>query len=469
MRTRSYWAPLFLIVLGCLLLAQNLYPDFSLSELFALYWPWLLIAWGGFRLAEYTLARLFGRIPPAPMGGGSLVLALLLCLAGSLAHRHHEAGWSGLRIGVFDDWGQESFEFPVLLEAPLTSGGAVRIDGLRGGIRVVGSEGNSVVVEGRKRIEAPNRDAAGKAAAAQVLEITQEQTGVALRAVRAQGSDARDAANPAAARAETSFDLTLRVPDYVSLNVQNNSADLEIRGLKGAVVVEGERGDVTAEELAGPMRVSLNQGGILKARNLAGGFAMEGRALRVLLADVAGPVSIDGRVSVAIELKKLASPVKISTGATQLELQTAPGEIKMGRRSFFARDVEGPLHLKTRGSREIRIERFRGPAVIEAERADVKLKPAPHAMGEVTARVERGGIEVAVPPLQEFSVDAKAERGRIRHDFGPSLEARREGRGAVLRGAIGAGPRIFLRTGRGDVRLRGQIPSAGEASPGSEP
>jgi hypothetical protein len=83
---RSFFGPAFLIALGIVLLVQNLNPEFSLLRLFASHWPWILIVWGGFRLAEFAIARLAGRVAPEPQGGGALILAALLCLAGSAAH-----------------------------------------------------------------------------------------------------------------------------------------------------------------------------------------------------------------------------------------------------------------------------------------------------------------------------------------------------------------------------------------------
>ena len=52
MRRTSVVAPLLLIVIGGLFLARNLYPDLPLLDYLARYWPFLLIIWGGLRLAE---------------------------------------------------------------------------------------------------------------------------------------------------------------------------------------------------------------------------------------------------------------------------------------------------------------------------------------------------------------------------------------------------------------------------------
>ncbi len=86
MNRKSLFGPIVLIVLGALLLARNFWPDFSLFRLFAAHWPWILIVWGSFRLLEFAAAVIRQKPAPPPLGGGAFVLALLLVVAGSIAH-----------------------------------------------------------------------------------------------------------------------------------------------------------------------------------------------------------------------------------------------------------------------------------------------------------------------------------------------------------------------------------------------
>jgi hypothetical protein len=83
---KSLVGPILLIALGVLFLAHNIWPAFSLHRLFAAHWPWILIVWGGFRLVEYAVAWVTGRPAPQPMGPAGYLAALLLVLAGSVAH-----------------------------------------------------------------------------------------------------------------------------------------------------------------------------------------------------------------------------------------------------------------------------------------------------------------------------------------------------------------------------------------------
>ncbi len=127
MRARqSFFGPIVLIALGGLLLAHNLYPQIRLARLFADYWPWILIVWGGFRLAEFGVARARGRRGPQPLGAGAVVVALLLCLAGSTAHslaRNEFEFVDWLRVGGWFDG-----DYPRHYEQAFGTGHAIRHD-----------------------------------------------------------------------------------------------------------------------------------------------------------------------------------------------------------------------------------------------------------------------------------------------------------------------------------------------------
>ncbi len=50
MRRRSITGPLMLLLIGGLFLWRNLHPETPIFDLFALYWPFLLIAAGAYLL-----------------------------------------------------------------------------------------------------------------------------------------------------------------------------------------------------------------------------------------------------------------------------------------------------------------------------------------------------------------------------------------------------------------------------------
>ena len=81
--SRSIFGPLLVIGLGVVLLANNLLDDYSLWTPLLDHWPWVLVVWGGIHIAQHLLARSNGTSGPPRLGAGAVVVALLLCLAGS--------------------------------------------------------------------------------------------------------------------------------------------------------------------------------------------------------------------------------------------------------------------------------------------------------------------------------------------------------------------------------------------------
>ena len=85
-RRPSVFGPALLILLGVALLLNNYYDRFALWTLIANGWPWILVAWGGSWMVEDALARASDARRPRPLGVGSVVLALLVCLVGMSVH-----------------------------------------------------------------------------------------------------------------------------------------------------------------------------------------------------------------------------------------------------------------------------------------------------------------------------------------------------------------------------------------------
>lgn len=85
-RRPSVFGPALLILAGIVLLVNNYYDRFPLTTFIADQWPWILVAWGGSWMLEDAVARIAYWRRPRPLGGGALVIALLLCLAGMGLH-----------------------------------------------------------------------------------------------------------------------------------------------------------------------------------------------------------------------------------------------------------------------------------------------------------------------------------------------------------------------------------------------
>src|SRR5262249_43251404 len=101
-RRRSMTGPFVLIVVGvvCLLGTMHVISMHRLGELFAQYWPVLLIGWGVIKLVEYWQAQREGT--PAPgIGAGGIFLIIVLIVSGLIAGEAKRAAGNW-------DWGDES-------------------------------------------------------------------------------------------------------------------------------------------------------------------------------------------------------------------------------------------------------------------------------------------------------------------------------------------------------------------------
>lgn len=79
---RSIAGPVALIALGALLLVHNLVDAYSVWTPLLDYWPWFLVAWGGLHVLQHVVARANGSAGPRRLGGGAILVALLICVAG---------------------------------------------------------------------------------------------------------------------------------------------------------------------------------------------------------------------------------------------------------------------------------------------------------------------------------------------------------------------------------------------------
>mgnify|MGYP003348203010 FL=1 len=162
MRRRSLVGPLLLIGIGALFLARNVMPELPLLDYLAQYWPFLLVLWGSLRLIEIVIWSV--RRQPLPvygLSGGEWLLVIFLCMFGVSLHTVRGfTSWfprSGIEWGGLEVFG-ESYDYPVAAE--VTAGSAtprITVEGIRGKVRISGSDSTAVKVSGRQTIRAADQ------------------------------------------------------------------------------------------------------------------------------------------------------------------------------------------------------------------------------------------------------------------------------------------------------------------------
>lgn len=443
---KSLFGPVLLIVLGGVLLARNLDPALSLVRLFADYWPWILIFWGGFRLVEFGVARLLGRRAPEPLGVGAVILAVFLCFAGSTAHAlagndFEFVDWMMVRGGWFDS----AFDYPVQHEQAVADGQEVLIRNLAGRVRIVASGQPGLRISGNRRIRAFNDRTAAQLEERSVLEISSRAEQVVVQPRPLPERDGR----------RVSYDVDIELPEAVALRVEGARGRLDVQGLSGNISLDGSA-SVEISDLSGPVRIEAHRGSRIVARRLASTLEVKGRARRVEAEEVAGALTIDGSGVEEVRLSKLEQPVRLRFNNTDLDLQKLPGEIEVTPRAAEIAGAAGPVVLTSRGSRtrHIRLERITGALTVEAERGDVELEAGDQLPSRTDIRLQRGDIHVVLAPDAAFSIEASTAHGSASHEFGEALRVEAKDRAATLRGGRGQGPLLKLETGRGNVRVQ---------------
>jgi DUF4097 and DUF4098 domain-containing protein YvlB len=443
---RSLFGPVLLIVLGGVLLARNLNPELPLLHLFAGYWPWILVFWGGFRLVEFALARLLGRRAPEPLGAGAVIVAVFLCFAGSTAHalsrnEFEFVDWIHGRGAWFD----LEFDYPLRHEQSIGPGQAVLIRNLEGRIRIVASDQPGLRIAGHKRIRAFSDRMAAGLEQRSLLEISPQAGQVIVQPRPLPERDSR----------RVSYEVEIEMPAGAALRVEGARGRLDVQGLSGNVTLGGSA-SIEISDVSGPVRIEARRASRIAARRLASTFHVDGRARRVEAEELAGAVTIDGSAVEEVRLSKLEQPVRLRFNNTDVDLQQLPGHLEITAGAVEIVNATGPLVLNSRGSRRrhIRLERISGALTVDAQRGDLELLAGDRPPERTNVKIESGDISVHLAPNANFSIEATTARGSANHEFGDALKIESHDRAATLRGTRGQGPLLKLETGRGDVRVQ---------------
>ncbi len=435
-RRKSLFGPILLIGIGAALLAKNLAPNILLRAWFAAYWPWILIAWGGFRLVEVLVHRGIGRPSPRGLGFGAVVSVLLLAAAGTAARhdteRSFDLGIEARGFGIFEP----SVELAVDHSSAIEPGTTVVLDNLRGTIRVTGVEGPRLRIHGSAELWGRGDDDAP----APLIEIEHRGTEAWVKTSEATQIDSRD----------IRYDVEIGLPAHAGLRSNSARAHLVVEDVAKAVEIRAGRGKIALRRIGGPVRVDAGRARHIEAERLASSFSLEGNASSLDLQSVAGDVDIRGELFGTVRLAAVEGSARVRTRYGELEAGAIPGQVEIKVRSVSGSGFDGGVRLQSDRWRRVRLEKLRGKTEIRGRRMDVELSVG-EEFDEIRAEVDKGDIRLQLPRKARFTVDARTERGRVRNFLGPTVRTARQGSSATLAGGPGDGPRIQLQTGRGTI------------------
>lgn len=439
MRSRSIAGPVILVLIGAFLLWVNIRPQIPAFELAAVYWPFLLIAWGVLRLIEVLVAAARGRSYPRS-GGGEVAIVVLLCIFGSAAfaaYRH------GIRFGPHMEFFGEQYDYPITVQAPAGNARRIVFDHMRGNLRVSGSDGTEIRINGRKTIRAISRQEADRANRVTPVEVNAEGDSIIVRTNQERIAGDRRIAE----------DLEISVPRNMSLTATARSGDFDVMDLAGDVKLASDKADVRLNKIGGSARVDLQHSDLVRAIDVKGNLELQGGGKDIEMENIAGQVTIGGSYSGTLQFSKLAKPLHFASQHTDLRVASLPGRITMDLSDFTASNLVGPIRLVTR-SRDVKIADFTDSLELETERGDVELQPSRVPLSRIDARCRAGSFDLVLPEKAAFQLKATTERGEAINDFGPAIRSEAQGRAATLEGKVGSGASITITIERGTIAVR---------------
>ncbi|MEQ1886472.1 MAG: DUF4097 family beta strand repeat-containing protein [Bryobacteraceae bacterium] len=408
MRGRSIIGPLLLMALGAVLLARNLYPDLPIGEYIANYWPYLLIFWGVMRLGEVVAWSTKGHpLPSHGVSGGEWFAIFFLILFGSGIHAARNFPRN---FNVRVPWGDvdiftEHYDYPVEATHAAAKAPQITIEDFRGDVTVKGDGENAVKLTGHKSIGAMNKESADESNGSSAFEITGDEANLIIRL-------REDRPRP---QVRITGALELSVPKGASIRATRRSGDLHIRGVDGAVRVEGRGSDIDLEAINGPVSVDGAFAGTVRARNLTKQMSFNGRN-------------------------------------TQFTVTQIPGELSVDAGDLTATDIVGPMSITSR-SNDLRLTGFTNALDVTVQRGDLHLEPGKLPLGPMHVRSRSGDIQLILPEGAQFTMDASTGSGDISNSFGGGLQVEERGRRQTLKGAVGTGSAIEIETNRGDISI----------------
>ncbi len=443
-RRRSIAGPLVLIIIGVVFLlgTMRVVSMDQLGELFARYWPLLIILWGVVKLIEHHQAQKEGTRAPG-IGGGGIFLLIMLILLGLGATKAARVNWGELRDqidlgdGDFQLFGH-SYSYDDELAQAFPAGATLRVSNDHGAVQVNASTDDQIKVVVHKRVAAERQQDADKWNEATKPQISVNDHTVTLNA-NTQGAGEHPVVT----------DLEITIPRKAAVVISARRGDISVVGRDGDVDLSGQRGDTTASDINGKVSVSMVHGSA-RISQASGDVAVQGHGDEVSLQEIKGNARITGEFD-SIKLAKIANPVFFKSARTDMEFTRLDGDLDMDSGDLRATDLAGPFRLLTR-SKDVRLTGVNGDVRLQNENGSVEVHV--NKVGSMDVSNRNSEIEVYLPDKSGFQVEARARGGEIESDFRDLKIENADDNGSATGTIGGGGPRLVLNNEHGTIAIR---------------
>jgi hypothetical protein len=446
-----------LILVGVLFLLRNMGYPLPLFELFARYWPLLIILWGVSKLIDYYQAQREGYTPRGIGAGGTFFLIVLI-LFGLTATAAWRFDWDRMRGEV--DFGDEfpgifgrRYEFTDAIQQGFPPNAGLKVAYDRGDIKVVPGEEGTMQVNIKKVVFASSQSEADKNRDILTPKITISGSTVTIETNQGWSGPDR-------------LDLEITVPAKAPVDLMTLRGDIEVISREASVKVKTNRGDVTLTEIKGNAEAEFRRGD-LRAERITGDLSVEGRGSEVQASDIGGAFTLRGEFSGPLTFARIAKTARFKSSRTDFEVAKIEGEITFDSGDLRGHGVNGPSRILTR-SYDIHLDDLAGDLTLENRNGEVGVHIAKLPVGNISIDNSKEPIQLWLPRGAAFRLDASADRGEIDTDF-RELAVSRENRNSRAAGSVGSGGgHIRLNADRGSIEIR-HGGESGSGNPGGSP
>jgi hypothetical protein len=443
-RRRSFAGPVVLIVIGVVFLLGNIgvLPWWRLGQLFAHFWPALIILWGVIKLLEYRQAQHEGR-RAAGIGAGGVFLLIVLIVSGLAATKASQYNWEELRDEINWDDGDFTFghkyDFDDQIQQDFPAGSSLRVVNDRGNITVNASDDNQIRVVVHKHISADRESEAEKWNASTKPQINVSDHTVTVNA-NTQG----------AGQHWIAADLEISIPRKAPAVISGRRGDINIVGRNADIEISTQHGDVSTSDLTGKVNVNLSHGSA-RISKVTGDVTVQGRGDDISLDEIKGAARLNGEFD-NVKLAKISNAISFKSARTDLEFTRLDGDLDMDSGDLRASSLVGPLRLITR-SKDVRLSGVAGDVRLEDENGAVEIRSS--KLGSMEIRNRNGEVQLYLPEKAGFQLTAQARGGEIQTDYN-ELKVSSEGEeNASATGVIGGGgPRLVINNEHGTIEIR---------------
>jgi hypothetical protein len=454
MRRSSILGPLVLITVGIifLLVQTGHIQSHHLWDLYARFWPFLLVGAGVILLLEWAYDQYAQSDSTHPayrrrVGGGVITLLILLAVTGVIFSGIRSGGSSklfpdlNLNQDNWDEFMGDKHESDQTIVQAFPAGASLNIDNPRGDVTITGtSDDNQIHVTVHKDVYSRSDSDADAKAQRLSPSLSVNGTNVTLNVPAIDGTRA---------------DLTITLPASVSPTVNVNRGDIKITSIKGPVNLTANHGDVELSAITGDVNARVNNGNNdFSAHSITGQVNLEGRAHDTTLSDLSGPVSVRGDFFGDTHCEHIRGPFRFHTSRTDFQLSRLDGDIDIGNNAELnASNAVGPVTLTTY-SRNITLDRIAGDVFVTNRNGSVDVTSAP-PLSNVTVENRNGSVSVTVPEDSTFAYQFDATNGDIQSEFNQIKIPDGGLQKKTISGTVGSGGSLIrISTSQGDVSIK---------------